>query len=122
MIAFVRLLFHLLYGQTEGFNVFLLKHIYGLTVSDHSTINRRINRLGIDIEGYLIKSNEPVSIAVDASVVKVNNERYGVRNVWKVRKGYPKVHFIIDIKTKQVVAMDDERFRSIILLCHVYIK
>lgn len=106
LIAFVRLLFHLPYRQTEGFIIFLSKHIDGLTVPDYSTINRRINRLGIDLEDSLIKSNGPVSIAVDASGVKVHNGGDWIRHVWKVKKGYLKIHFAVDIKTKQVVAMD----------------
>ena len=106
LIASVRLLFHLPYRQTEGFIIFLSKHIDGLTVPDYSTINRRINRLGIDLEDSLIKSNGPVSIAVDASGVKVHNGGDWIRKVWKVKKGYLKIHFAVDIKTKQVVAMD----------------
>ena len=106
LIAFVRLLFHLPYRQTEGFIIFLSKHIDGLTVPDYSTINRRINKLGIDLEDSLIKSNGPVSIAVDASGVKVHNGGDWIRHVWKVKKGYLKIHFAVEIKTKQVVAMD----------------
>lgn len=106
LIAFVRLLFHLPYRQTEGFIIFLSKHIDGLTVPDYSTINRRINRLGIDLEDSLIRSNGPVSIAVDASGVKVHNGGDWIRHVWKVKKGYLKIHFAVDIKTKQVVSMD----------------
>src|SRR3972149_330956 len=106
LIAFVRLLFHLPYRQTEGFIIFLSKHIDGLTVPDYSTINRRINRLGIDLEDSLIKSNGPVSIAVDASGVKVHNGGDWIRKVWKVKKGYLKIHFAVNVKTKQVVAMD----------------
>ncbi|MCS4538979.1 MAG: IS5 family transposase [Thaumarchaeota archaeon] len=106
LIAFVRLLFHLPYRQSEGFITFLSKHIDDLSVPDYSTINRRINRLGIDLEDSLIKSNGPVSIAVDASGVKVHNGGDWIRHVWKVKKGYLKIHFAVDIKTKQVVAMD----------------
>ena len=29
-----------------------------------------------------------------------------IRHVWKVKKGYLKIHFAVDIKTKQVVSMD----------------
>lgn len=106
LMAFVRLIFHLPYRQTEGFITFLSKHIDGLTVPDYSTINRRINKLDIDLEDSLIKSNGPVSIAVDASGVKVHNGGDWIRKVWKVKKGYLKIHFAVDIKTKQVVAMD----------------
>jgi len=106
LVAFVRLLFHLPYRQTEGFITFLSKHVDGLTVPDYSTINRRINKLSIDLEDSLIKSNEPVSIAVDASGVKVHNGGDWIRKVWKVKKGYLKIHFAVNVKTKQVVAMD----------------
>ena len=106
LVAFVRLLFHLPYRQTEGFITFLSKHVDGLTVPDYSTINRRINKLSIDIEESLIKSNGPVSIAVDASGVKVHNGGDWIRKVWKVKKGYLKIHFAVNVKTKQVVAMD----------------
>jgi len=106
LVAFVRLLFHLPYRQTEGFITFLSKHVDGLTVPDYSTINRRINKISIDLEDSLIKSNEPVSIAVDASGVKVHNGGDWIRKVWKVKKGYLKIHFAVNVKTKQVVAMD----------------
>ena len=94
------------YRQTEGFITFLSKHVDGLTVPDYSTINRRINKISIDLEDSLIKSNEPVSIAVDASGVKVHNGGDWIRKVWKVKKGYLKIHFAVNVKTKQVVAMD----------------
>jgi len=54
----------------------------------------------------LLKSNDPVSIAVDSSGVKVHNSGDWIRHVWKVRKGYLKMHFAVNIKTKQVVGMD----------------
>jgi IS5 family transposase len=80
--------------------------VEGLQVPDHSTINRRVNRLHVDLDESLVKSNRPVSIAVDASGVKVHNGGDWIRRVWKVKKGYLKIHFAVDIKTEQVVSMD----------------
>jgi len=77
-----------------------------LQVPDYSTINRRVNRLHVDLDESLIKSNRPVSIAVDASGVKVHNGGDWIRQVWKVKKGYLKIHFAVNIKTGQVVSMD----------------
>jgi IS5 family transposase len=106
LLAFVRLLFHQPYRQTEGFVRFLSKFVEGLQVPDYSTIDRRTNRLQISLDESLIKSNEPVSIAVDSSGVKVHNAGDWIRKVWKVKKGYLKIHFAVDIRTGQVVSMD----------------
>jgi hypothetical protein len=65
------------------------------------------NRPQIDLEESLIRSNRPVTIAVDSSAgVKVHNGGDWVRHVWKVKKGYLKIYFAVDIKTKQVVSID----------------
>ena len=52
LLAFVRLLFHQPYRQTEGFvrarSLSLSKYVEGLQVPDYSTIDRRANRLQID--------------------------------------------------------------------------
>jgi Transposase DDE domain len=106
LLAFIRLLFHQPYGQTEGFVHFLSKFVEGLHVPDYSTIDRRTNRLQIDLDESLIRSNGPVTIAVDSSGVKVHNTGDWIRHVWKVKKGYLKIHFAVDIKTGQVVSMD----------------
>ena len=106
LIAYVRLLFHLPYRQAEGFIISLSNHIGDLSVPDYSTMNRRMNKLEISLEDSLINSNAPVSIAVDASGIKVHNGGDWIRHVWKVKRGYLKIHFAVDIKTKQVVAVD----------------
>jgi len=67
--------------SSEGFITFLSKHIGGLSVPDYPTINRRVNNLGIDLEDSLIKSNGPVSIAVDSSGIKVHNGGDWIRKV-----------------------------------------
>ena len=76
------------------------------SLTDYSTINRRVNGLHVDLDESLIKSNRPVSIAVDASGVKVHNGGDWIRRVWKVKKGYLKIHFAVGIKTGQVVSMN----------------
>lgn len=85
---------------------FLSKHVESLKVPDYSTIERRVNRLEISLDDTLIKSNAPVTIAVDASGIKVHNSGDWMRKVWKVKRGYLKIHFAVDIRTKQVVSMD----------------
>ena len=105
-LAFVRLLFRQPYRQTEGFVHSLSRFVEGLKAPDYSTIDRRANRLRIDLDESLVRSNNPVSIAVDASGIKVHNGGDWIRRVWKVKKGYLKVHFAVDVKTGQVVSMD----------------
>ena len=106
LLAFVRLLFHQPYRQTEGFVHFLSRFVEGLQAPDCSTIDRRVNRLQVDLSESLIRSNDPVSIAVDSSGVKVHNAGDWIRHVWKVKKGYLKIHFAVDVRTGQVVSMD----------------
>lgn len=106
LMVFIKLLFHLPYRQTEGFATFLSKYVDGLKAIDYSALNRRVNKLEVELEDSLLKSNNPVSIAVDSSGVKVHNGGDWIRHVWKARKGYLKIHFAVNIKTKQVVSMD----------------
>jgi hypothetical protein len=80
--------------------------VEGLQVPDYSTIDRRTNRHQISLDESLIESNNPVTIAVDSSGVKVHNAGDWIRHVWKVKKGYLKIHFAVDVKTGQVVSMD----------------
>jgi hypothetical protein len=72
LLAFVRLLFHTPYGQTEGFVRFLSGFVVddGLQVPDYSTIKGRVNGLRVDLGDSLVKSNGSVSIAVDASGIE----------------------------------------------------
>lgn len=105
-LACMRLLFHMPYRQAEGFVASLSKFVDGLKAPDYSTMDRRMNKLEVSLDESLVKSNFPVSIAVDASGIKVHNGGDWIRHVWKVKKGYLKIHFAVDIKTKQVVSMD----------------
>lgn len=76
LVAFVRLLlFHMPYRQTEGFMTFLSKYVEGLKAMDYSALNRRESEQAryTQIEASLLKSNDPVSIAVDSSGIKVHN-------------------------------------------------
>jgi hypothetical protein len=65
-----------------------------------------VKKLRISLEESLIKSNRPVSIAVNELGVKARNGGDCIRRIWKVKKGYLKIHFAVDIKTGQVVSMN----------------
>jgi hypothetical protein len=94
------MLFFLLLG-----GVFSVCRIGGLRVSlgpytdsylDYSWLRRRILRLDLRPYTSLRGYDGPVSIAVDSSGVRV----YGGR------KRYIKIHFAVDINTKEAISMD----------------
>jgi hypothetical protein len=85
-LAVVRYLFNMPYRQLEGFTRALHRLIPRLPPVDYSWVRRRILRLYMSLSGY----EGPVSIAVDSSR----------------RKRYIKIHFTVDINTKEVISMD----------------
>lgn len=110
LVAYIRYLFSLPYRQTEGFVRALSFHT-GRKAPDYSIINRRINSLNVSIMGRRKKENDDddgkVTIAVDSTGIKVTNRGEWLRKKWRrEKKGYLKIHFAVDPKTKQVVSMD----------------
>ena len=106
VLGFVRILFHLPYRQTEGFVEALSRYMEGLKAPDCTTLNKRLNRLNVQLGLEDIQSDEPLTLAVDASGVKVANSGDLIRRQWKVRKGYLKVHIAVDVKSGKIIAME----------------
>ena len=52
-----------------------------------------------------------MTIAVDASGVKVSDRGEWMRAKWRRRRGFLKIHIAVDVRTRQIVAMEvtDER-------------
>ena len=48
------------------------KYVEGLRASDYTTLDRRINRLRLDMDEASVSSNEPVYVALDSTGVKVH--------------------------------------------------
>jgi len=73
---------------------------------DYSWLRRRILRLDLrpymSLRGY----DGPVSIAVDSSGVRVCRCGGWVERVYGRRKRYIKIHFAVDINTKEAISMD----------------
>jgi stalled ribosome alternative rescue factor ArfA len=104
LLAYMHVLFHLPYRQEKGFVRSLSKYVQGLKeVPAYSTIWERTNGLDMTLEG--VKTDEPISIALDSSGVKVSNSGDWMRKKWKVKRGYLKVHLAVDAKSKQAVSM-----------------
>jgi hypothetical protein len=105
-LAVVRYLFGMPYRQLEGFTRALHRLIPRLPPIDYSWLRRRILRL--DLRPYMSLSgyDGPVSIAVDSSGVRVCRCGGWVERVYGKRKRYIKIHFAVDINTKEVISMD----------------
>ena len=76
-----------------------------LPSADYSWIRRRILTLDLSPCGSR-GSSEPTLIAVDSSGVSVHKSGGWVTRVHGKKKRYIKVHFAVDVKTKEVVAME----------------
>ena len=101
--------------QALPFTRALNRLIRRLPSVDYSWVRRRIIRLDLKPYESLRKSDGPVVIAVDSSGVSVHKCGGWVGRVYGKKKRYVKVHFAIDVKTKEIVAMDvtmDDRHDS----------
>jgi len=101
----LRALLRLPYRQLEGFTHALSRWEPRLRAPDYSTTCRRANGLSIDPEPHL-DPGRPVTIAVDASGVKVSDRGEWMRAKWRRRRGFLKIHIAVDVETKQIVAME----------------
>jgi hypothetical protein len=106
LLGYVHLLFHLPYRQTEGFLKALRRFDSRIQVPDYSTIDRRVNRLGVRLDMEEDRYGDDLVIAVDASGIKVSNRGDWMRRRWKIRRGYLKIHIAVDVKRKKILALE----------------
>ena len=112
VIGHIRLYLHLPYRQTEG----LIKSTLGKSISEdkqspsYSQICRRINKLDIDINSSIENDDNDVVIiiAADSTGIKVTNRGQWMQDKWHIKnkKGYLKIHVAVDIKTKEILALE----------------
>lgn len=93
------------YRQLEGFTRALVKHVDGLKAPDFTSIAWRVARMDVSIDDT-IDPDEPIVIAADCSGMKVANRGEWIRQKWHVRRGFIKMHIAVDIKTKEIVAIE----------------
>ncbi len=53
----------------------------------------------------IINSNEDIVIAVDSTGIKVANRGEWMREKWKTRRGFIKIHIAVDVKSKQITSI-----------------
>jgi transposase len=115
VIGYIRVYLHLPYRQTEGIIKATAKSLPNHP--SYSQINRRINNLDIDSSrssSEMDGDNDDLIIAVDSTGIKVTNRgqwRYDKWNTQNKKKGYLKIHVAVNIKTKEILALEvtDER-------------
>ena len=105
-IGYIRYSFQLPYRQTEGIIKATGKSLPGNPPS-YGHICKRINKLNIDIKRDKIEDDDLV-ISIDSTGIKVTNRGQWMNEKWNVqnRKGYLKIHVAVDIKTKEILALD----------------
>lgn len=113
VIGHIRVYFHLPYRQTEG----IIKAT-GKSLPDHpsySQICRRVNKLDIAPK-RLDHNNNDIVIALDSTGIKVTNRGQWMQEKWhnKKKKGYLKIHVAVNIKTKEILALEvtDEKLHD----------
>lgn len=93
------------FRQLEGFTKALTNHVDGLKAPDYTSIWWRVSRMKVELDPS-IKPDEDVTIAIDSSGIKVSNRGEWIRQKWKVRRGFIKIHLAVDVKTKQIISME----------------
>jgi hypothetical protein len=98
------------YRQLEGFLKVMSAHIQELgEVQDYTTMWWRVVRVKVqeELNSELNpeKVEDLITIAVD-STVKVTNRGEWIRDKWKKRRGFIKIHVAVNIKTKKIVSME----------------
>ncbi len=110
LLGYAKAYFHLPYRQTEGI---AQGHAKGKvpSIPNFTTINRRINRLDIQIKDTTDSSKEfedkYIIIAIDSTDIKITNRGQWMRDKWHIKnkKGYLKIHVAVNVKTKNILSM-----------------
>ncbi|MEM3401688.1 MAG: IS5 family transposase [Candidatus Hadarchaeales archaeon] len=121
-LGFIHVMLGVDYRGLEGFMRGLQKFV-SVAVPDYSTICRRVNSLKLEItETLLDHDGEEVVVSLDSSGLKVSNRGDWMRKVWKVHRGWIKIHIAVDKGEKQCVAIkvtdestgDQNEFRPLV--------
>jgi len=105
-LGVVRYLFTMPYRQLEGFTRALNRLVPRLPPADYSGLRRRILKLNPSPYEELKSSGEPIAISIDSSGLRVHKAGGWVERVHGKKKRYVKIHFAVNIETKEIVAME----------------
>lgn len=103
--ALIHVLFFMPYRQMEGF----LKALSGFVEIDpahYTTLFKRIKLLDFDLLSSIGDVGDDMVIALDSTGIKVSNRGEWMRQKWRVRRGWIKVHVSADVETKQILGVE----------------
>jgi len=103
MLALIRSYFKLPYKQTEGMGKLMLEKL-GIYIPSYATINRRVRELTIPMD--LDPSSSSYELSIDSTGYKVSNRGDWMREKWKRRRGYVKLHIAVDVRSKKIVSLE----------------
>ena len=107
-IGYIRYSFHLPYRQTEGIIKATGKRLPA-NPPNYGQICKRINKLNIEIKrDKTDDNNDDIIVSIDSTGIKVTNRGQWMDEKWNTqnRKGYLKIHVAVDIKTKEILALE----------------
>ena len=105
-LTVVRYLYQMPYRQLEGFTRALHSLVPQLPSADYSGLRKRILALKPDPYQALKEKQKPVAITVDSTGVKIHRAGGWVERKHGKKKRYVKLHFAVDVESKEVVAME----------------
>jgi hypothetical protein len=103
LLAVIRTYFKLPYRQTEGLAKEVLSKL-GVTTPSYATIDRRVRELTMPMD--VDPQASSFELAIDSTGYKVSNRGDWMREKWKRKRGYVKLHVAVDVKTKKVIALE----------------
>ncbi len=85
----------------------IAQDVLGDDSPDHTTIYRRINNLEIKLNSDKIPCDKDSTIllSTDSSGVQPNERGEWLRVKWSVQRGFIKIHFLINVKTRKILAV-----------------
>lgn len=121
-MACIHIFLQMPYRQMEGFTRKLSTFIPNLMSADYTTLFRRIRQMDLSLNVSSEMLRKDVIVAVDSTGIKVTNRGEWMREKWKIRRGWIKVHAMIDVKTSEILGLevteesmkDDLMFESLI--------
>ena len=104
-LAFIRSVLKLPYRQLEGFAEEMLGPE---NVPSFGHMRERINRLDVRIvDNFTLISSKPgmIRLVIDSSGLRQHNCGSWMAKKWKTKRGFVKIHFLIEVGTKKVLGL-----------------
>ena len=105
-LAVVKSMIHIPYRNLMGM---ILEVLNDEKVPHYTTIYRRIQSLDVQRNGGIItvtgSKGVTIRFAVDSTGLKQHNRGEWIRQKWQVRRGFVKMHILVDVDTKKILAV-----------------